>query len=462
MKESDMKEKLIMPPGASYIIEELNKKGYEAFIVGGCVRDSLLGRVPSDWDITTSATPYQVKDIFKKTVDTGLQHGTVTVLVDKEHAKGNEYSYEVTTYRVDGVYEDHRRPSEVTFSKSLEEDLKRSDFTINAMAYNDKDGVVDIFGGKEDLERKMIRCVGMPSERFDEDALRILRAVRFAAQLGFKIDDETQKAMKNQARFLKDISAERIREEFTKLITSDNPGMLITAYELGLTKEFLPEFDEMIKTPQNNPNHMYPVGMHTIKVMENVPRDTVLRYTALLHDVAKPLCRTTDENGTDHFYDHQITGSKMAHDILRRLKFDNDTVDKVTKLVMYHDYGIGSELGLKAFRRFLAKLGTENFDDYITIREADIKAQSDYNLESKKESIESFKKMYEIVVSENHCLKIADLAIDGKVLIELGMKPGRAMGEMLHYLLECVMDEPPLNNRETLINLVRSKLEEET
>ena len=450
-----------MPPGAAYIIEELNKRGYEAFIVGGCVRDSLLGRVPNDWDITTSATPYQVKDIFKKTVDTGLQHGTVTVLVDKEHAKGAEYSYEVTTYRVDGVYEDHRRPSGVTFSQSLEEDLKRRDFTINAMAYNDKDGVVDIFGGQEDLKRKLIRCVGKPSERFDEDALRILRAVRFAAQLGCTIDEETGTAMKKQAHFLKDISAERIREELTKLIISDNPSMLVTAYEFGLTKEFLPEFDAMMETMQNNPNHKYTVGIHTIKVMENVPKDTVIRYTALLHDIAKPACKTTDENGTDHFYEHQKKGSDMARGILRRLKFDNDTVDRVTRLVLYHDYGIGTDLGIKAFRRFLAKLGVENFEDYIMIREADIKAQSEYMLENKKVNIEKFKEMYEVVISKNQCLKIADLAIDGKDLIELGMKPGRTMGEMLHYLLECVMDEPSLNNKDILTNLVKKKIREE-
>ena len=450
-----------MPPGAAYIIEELNKRGYEAFIVGGCVRDSLLGRVPNDWDITTSATPYQVKDIFKKTVDTGLQHGTVTVLVDKEHAKGAEYSYEVTTYRVDGVYEDHRRPSGVTFSQSLEEDLKRRDFTINAMAYNDKDGVVDIFGGQEDLKRKLIRCVGKPSERFDEDALRILRAVRFAAQLGCTIDEETGTAMKKQAHFLKDISAERIREELTKLIISDNPSMLVTAYEFGLTKEFLPEFDAMMETMQNNPNHKYTVGIHTIKVMENVPKDTVIRYTALLHDIAKPACKTTDENGTDHFYEHQKKGADMARSILRRLKFDNDTVDRVTRLVLYHDYGIGTDLGIKAFRRFLAKLGVENFEDYIMIREADIKAQSEYMLENKKVNIEKFKEMYEVVISKNQCLKIADLAIDGKDLIELGMKPGRTMGEMLHYLLECVMDEPSLNNKDILTNLVRKKIREE-
>ena len=242
-----MDMKIKMPPGAAFIIDELNNHGFEAYIVGGCVRDSLLGKNPNDWDITTSATPYQVKDIFKKTVDTGLQHGTVTVLVDRQHSCGGEYAYEVTTYRVDGIYEDHRRPKEVTFSNSIEEDLKRRDFTINAMAYNDDEGVVDIFGGATDLKNGVIRCVGVPQDRFDEDALRILRAVRFAAQLGFNIDEPTKESMKNQARFLKDISAERIREEFTKLIISDNPGMLVMApknrYEFEAMLDFAYEYD---------------------------------------------------------------------------------------------------------------------------------------------------------------------------------------------------------------------------
>ncbi|MBQ9609898.1 MAG: CCA tRNA nucleotidyltransferase [Lachnospiraceae bacterium] len=453
--------KIRMPKGASYIINELNKNGFEAYIVGGCVRDSLLGMVPHDWDITTSATPQQVKEIFRKTVDTGIQHGTVTVLVDKAHSGKGEYAYEVTTYRVDGIYEDHRRPKEVSFSKSLTEDLKRRDFTINAMAYNDKDGIVDIFGGSNDLEKHIIRCVGMPSERFDEDALRILRAVRFAAQLGFDIDEPTMLAMKNQAAYLKDISAERIREEFTKLITSDNPDMIKTAYELGLTKVFLPEFDLMMDTPQNNPNHLYSVGEHTICVMENVPKNVVLRYAALLHDVGKPGCRITDENGTDHFYGHQDKGSKIANDILRRLKFDNETIDKVTKLVMYHDYGISGDVGIKAFRRFLTKLGVENFDDFIIIRNADRLGQSDYNQDKKKENITRLKTMYDEIIDGKQCLAIKDLKIDGKDLIELGMNPGRELGGVLKSLLEYVLDEPELNDRDKLLELAKNMIEEQ-
>ena len=480
--------KICMPIGAEYIIEQLNKHGYEAYIVGGCVRDSLLDKNPNDWDITTSATPLQVKEIFKRTVDTGIQHGTVTVLVDKDIvAKGRPehagiYAFEVTTYRIDGKYEDHRRPTEVLFTASLEEDLKRRDFTINAMAYNDTDGVIDIFGGIDDLNNHVVRCVGNPSDRFDEDALRILRAVRFAAQLGFEIDDATKDAMTERADTLKDVSAERIRVELVKLlisnhpekmgevsgkladltiITSDNPKRLIEAYNLGITEIILPEFNEMMKTQQNNPHHLYSVGMHTIKVMENVPNTPAYRYAALFHDVGKPACKHTGEDGIDHFYGHHKVSEKMAKDILRRLKMDNATINQVSRTVLYHDYGISwkaDEISIKAFRRFVAKLGIENAVDFFVIREADVAGQSDYRLEEKNKALNKMKEMYNIIKEEAHCLKISDLAIDGKVLMDLGMKPGKDMGDMLSYLLELVLDEPKLNEKEKLISLVEDKL----
>ena len=247
-----------MPANARRIICTLQKAGFEAYIVGGCVRDAILGKEPDDWDITTSARPEQVKALFSRTIDTGIAHGTVTVMFGKE-------GYEVTTYRVDGKYEDHRRPASVTFTASLLEDMKRRDFTINAMAYNETEGIVDHFDGIGDLQRKIIRCVGEPKERFDEDALRILRAVRFAAQLNFSIDEKTQKAIRDQAVFLKDISAERIHVELTKLLVSAHPGKLRMAYELGVTAIVLPEFDRMMETSQNNKHHLYSVGEHTMK-----------------------------------------------------------------------------------------------------------------------------------------------------------------------------------------------------
>ncbi|MBE5943578.1 MAG: HDIG domain-containing protein [Lachnospiraceae bacterium] len=465
-----------MPVGAEYIIEKLNKAGFEAYIVGGCVRDSILGKQPNDWDITTSATPYEVKDIFRRTVDTGIQHGTVTVLVEKHILQDRlaeltntdnhlglkdveqPYAFEVTTYRVDGKYEDHRRPTEVTFTASLEEDLKRRDFTINAMAYNHDEGVVDVFGGITDLKNGIIRCVGKAEDRFNEDALRILRAVRFAAQLGFAIDEETRLAMKAQAKFLSDISAERIQVELTKLITSDHPHMLKEAYELGLTAIILPEFDDMMQTDQHNPNHLFTVGEHTLKVMENVPADMVLRYSALLHDVAKPRCKTTDSDGVDHFYGHPEKGEKMARAILRRLKLDNNTVSRTCNLVLYHDYFLTNMNQGKAFRKFLQKLGVDNFMDYTTIRQADVAGQSDYNLKEKIDAIEVMKNLYKTVIDENQCININDLAIGGKDLIELGMSPGKEMGKMLQFLLDRVLETPDLNQKEILIDIVKSRL----
>lgn len=459
--------KITMPAGARHIIEQLNNNGFEAFIVGGCVRDCLLGKMPNDWDITTNAKPEQVKSIFSHTVDTGIEHGTVTVLVErnivaKDHdaqmvAEGKDahyaYAYEVTTYRVDGVYEDHRRPKDVTFTASLEEDLKRRDFTINAMAYNDDQGVIDVFGGIKDLEDGIIRCVGVPSERFDEDALRILRAVRFAAQLGFVIEDATQNAMREQAKFLADISAERIQVELTKLIMSAHPDMLVKAYELGLTRIILPEFDLMMETEQNNPYHMYSVGWHTIHVMEHVPAQMIARYAALLHDIGKPDCKTTDDKGIDHFYGHPELSKQMANTILRRLKLDNHTISAVQTLVLNHDYGISGNIGIKAFRRFLGKLGIDNFDDFVMLRKADMAGQSDYKLAEKTATIESLQEMYETVVREKQAIGISDLAITGKDLIAMGMKPGRELGQVLHELLEHVLDVPEDNTSEILLSM---------
>lgn len=301
----DKNAKISLPAKVARILNTLGEHGYEAYAVGGCVRDSLLGRTPQDWDITTSARPEQVKALFRHTIDTGIQHGTVTVMLEHE-------GFEVTTYRIDGEYEDARHPKEVAFTANLLEDLKRRDFTINAMAYNEVTGLVDAFDGIGDLERGVIRCVGNAMERFSEDALRMLRAVRFAAQLGFSIEQETQEAIAGLAGNIKKVSAERIQVELVKLLTSPNPGELKVAYRMGLTAVFLPEFDVMMETPQNNPHHCCSVGEHTLKAIEAVPADKVLRLTMLLHDIAKPACRTTDKKGVDHFYGHPVRGSEMA------------------------------------------------------------------------------------------------------------------------------------------------------
>ena len=438
--------KIKMPAQAAKVIQTLEQHGFEAYIVGGCVRDSILGRTPGDWDITTSASPQEVKEIFDHTVDTGIEHGTVTVLMNHE-------PYEVTTYRVDGKYEDHRRPNEVHFTKSLREDLLRRDFTINAMAYNDNEGIIDMYDGMTDLKNQTIRCVGEAKKRFDEDALRILRALRFQAQLGFQIEEKTEEAIKNQAKFLKDISAERIQVELEKLITSAHPEVLVNAYKLGVTKIIFPEFDIMMETPQNNPHHKYNVGIHTIEAMKQIEAEHIYRWTMLLHDVGKPECHTVDENGIDHFYGHNEKGAEIARKVLRRLRFDNETTDLVCKMVLWHDYGLGEMLKKTTFRKALSRMGADFFPYYIKIRRADMAAQSDYKLEERRGSIEHLEKLYQEITDAKDCLTIKQLAINGKDLIALGVKPGKEIGDILQELLNQVLGSPELNNRETLLSM---------
>ena len=370
---------LQLPENVQKIITTLQMYGYEAYAVGGCVRDSLLNRTPGDWDITTSAMPGETKSLFDKTFDTGIEHGTVTVVFGRE-------GYEVTTYRIDGEYTDSRHPREVTFTRSLKEDLLRRDFTINAMAYNDKDGLIDIFGGKEDLQRKCIRCVGNAKERFSEDALRILRGVRFAAQLGFDISEDTKEGMRELAPTLRNISAERIQVELVKMLTSDRPELLKMAWELKITQIFLPEFDRMMETIQETPHHMYNVGEHTLHAMKNVRADKILRLTMLLHDTGKPALKTMDANGVAHFKKHAAESEKIAGRVLKRLKFDNDTLRKVTKLVKYHDYRM--EATEKNVRRAMNIIGEELFPYYMEVRRADVLAQSLYKREEKIQNLD--------------------------------------------------------------------------
>ena len=434
--------KIKLPEKVNQIIHTLQQHGYEAYAVGGCVRDSLLGRTPDDWDITTSATPMETKSLFARTFDTGIEHGTITVLIEKE-------AFEVTTYRVDGKYEDNRHPSEVTFTRCLEEDLLRRDFTINAMAYNDEEGLVDIFGGMCDLEHKIIRCVGDARARFGEDALRILRAVRFAAQLGFTIEEETKCAIRELSFTLDNISAERIQVELIKMLTSPNPGMIRDAYELGITKVILPEFDAMMVTKQETLHHKYSVGEHTIKTIEAIRADKVLRLAMLFHDIAKPLTKTFDDQGVAHFKMHDIKGAEMTKQILRRLKFDNDTLHKVVNLVQYHDYRMPAEP--KNVRRAMYKIGEELFPYYLEVREADTLAQSAYLQQEKLQNIQDIRECYEEIRAKQECVSLKTLAITGSDLIASGMEPGKKIGEILNKLLELVIEHPEYNTKECLL-----------
>ena len=441
--------KIELPRKVLFIINNLQYHGYEAFAVGGCVRDSILARRPQDWDITTSAKPQEIKRIFKRTVDTGIEHGTVTVLLGKD-------MFEVTTYRIDGAYEDSRHPKEVQFTNQLEEDLRRRDFTINAMAYNEEVRLVDVFGGMQDLNHHLIRCVGDPRERFSEDALRILRAVRFSAQLNFPIEPETAQAIRELAPNLEHISAERIQTELLKLLTSPHPERIQDAYELGLTRIFLPEWDAMVGVEQNTPHHKYDVANHTLRALKNIKKNKYLRLTMLFHDMGKPSMKTTDENGRDHFEGHSLASEQIAKDIMRRLKFDNETIKIVSKLVCYHDYRV--EATPQNVRRTMNRIGVDLFPYYLAVRMADVKAQSNYQRREKIENIIAMRRIYQETLQNGDCVTLRDLAVSGRELMEIGMKPGREMGAMLNELLEYVIDDPSKNDKEQLCNYVRIKM----
>lgn len=438
--------KITIPENAKRILDTMHMAGFEAYVVGGCVRDALIGREPGDWDITTNALPNEVKKLFRRTVDTGIEHGTVTVLMGKE-------GYEVTTYRIDGKYEDSRHPSEVTFTRDLVEDMKRRDFTINAMAYNDEEGLIDRFGGMSDLKNGIVRCVGDPKERFDEDALRIMRAVRFAAQLGYRIDDRTKEAVKALSGTLEKISAERIQTELVKLLLSDHPEEIRTAYELGITKVILPEFDRCMKTHQNNIHHMYNVGEHTVVALINTRPDRILRLTMLLHDIGKPAVKSVDDMGIDHFYGHENVSMKMARDIFRRLKFDRDTMDRVCNLIRFHDDRYPPEP--KSIRKAINMVGEQDFPLLFEIRYADTMAQSTYEREEKLSLIEKSRQVYDKIIADGDCINLKSLAVKGNDLIAMGIEPGKAMGEMLKLMLLDVLEDPKRNSKDYLLDSER-------
>lgn len=440
--------RIALPEKVKFIIDTITEAGFEAFAVGGCIRDSILGREPNDWDITTSAKPEQVKALFRRTIDTGIAHGTVTVMLDKE-------GFEVTTYRIDGEYEDSRHPKEVTFTSNLIEDLKRRDFTINAFAYNDTIGLVDAFEGLKDIDNGVIRCVGKAEERFSEDALRILRAIRFSAQLGYEIEESTKAAITKLAGNLRHISAERIQVELTKLLVSPNPDFLKVAYDTGVAAIILPEFDACMKTPQNHPHHCYNVGEHTLHSLKEIPATKELRLAMLLHDIGKPVVLKTDEEGVTHFHGHQTIGAEMAKDILKRLRFDNDTLSTVTHLVEFHDYGNGVNPNSRIVRRAVNKIGEDIMPALFLVRRADILAQSEYQREEKLATLDKWEGLFAEVQEKRQCVSLKTLAISGSDLIALGMKPGKEMGQVLKDLLDHVLDHPEDNVKEILLERVK-------
>lgn len=426
------------------ILGVLKEKGYDAYAVGGCVRDSVLGNKPKDWDITTNALPSTTKELFKKTIDTGLKHGTVTVMLEGD-------AFEVTTFRIDGKYEDGRHPSHVEFTGLLEEDLRRRDFTMNAMAWNEERGIVDPFGGMEDIAAGLIRAVGEPGERFREDALRMLRAIRFAARLGFKIHSDTLKAISENSGLISSVSSERIREELTGTLTADDPMKFALLRDTGLLKLILPEFEACYNTPQQNPHHVYNVGEHSLRAVTAVENDKCLRWTMLLHDTGKAVTRTTDETGIDHFYGHPAKSMEIAKNILERLKFDNRSTERIIRLIKFHDRDILPQP--RAVAKAVHAVGDDIFLDLLKVKRADKSAQNPSDEKKGLEYVDLIESIYSELKAGNNCLGLKDMAIDGHDLMEMGFKEGREVGRALKLLFEKVLDDPAFNDKGHLSKL---------
>lgn len=436
--------RISLPEAVQKIIRSCQEHGQAAYAVGGCVRDSLLGRVPGDWDIATSALPQEVKDIFPKTIDTGLAHGTVTVRMDGQ-------SFEVTTYRLDGEYEDSRHPKQVTFTDSIRDDLARRDFTINAMAYNDDSGLIDPFGGQKDLSDGVIRCVGDPDARFSEDALRMLRAVRFSSQLGFRVLPEVQNAMCRCAGRICAVSAERVREELTKTVLANGSQAFRILYGTGLMDIFLPELARCFRTPQIIKYHLYDVGTHTLSVTEHVPAAPALRYAALFHDLGKPEKKTLDPDGTTHFKGHAEVSVRLAEQIMRRLKFDNKTMDQVLRLVKYHDREI--VLTKKAVKRAVFDVGEDIFLSLLDLKRGDALGQNLLYSRPRLAVYDEIEQIYHHCREEQEAFSLRDLAVNGRDMIRLGFS-GRQIGVMLSHLLDHVLECPEDNHKEILENIL--------
>ncbi len=434
-----------VPAPVNYIIQELEKCGHEAYMVGGCVRDSVLGRKPHDYDICTSATPDEILKAFpdEEIIPTGLQHGTVTILINKE-------PFEVTTYRIDGDYSDNRRPDNVTFTKNLVEDLRRRDFTINAMAYNPKTGLIDPFNGMEDIKYKKIRCVGSAEDRFNEDALRILRAIRFEAQLGFAGLPETMFEIERQYDRLKNISIERINSEFCKIVASEQFCVELVLYP-NVFSLFIPELKDLIGFQQNNPYHAYDVFDHTVHAIEKCESDDlVVRLAVFFHDFGKPHSYQDGEDGIRHFKGHGKVSAEITDSIMKRLRFDNETRNNVVELVYYHDATF--EVGNKYVKRWLNKIGEKQFRRLLEIRKADIKGQKPDYEESRIEKVNNIENILEEILSEKSCFSLKDLAVNGNDVKEvMKLKEGKDIGYWLNEILKRVIDGELENNKDDLV-----------
>lgn len=450
----------MIPSGARYIIKQLCCYSYQTYLVGGCVRDIFLNKVPHDWDITTSATPESMIKIIKDScrrdnkfvniIPTGLQHGTVTFVIDNE-------SFEVTTFRCDGDYSDSRRPDNVTFTNNLIEDLKRRDFTINAIAYNPHSGFTDPFNGIQDIANKRIMCVGSAKDRFNEDALRILRAIRFSSQLDFVTTPDTDWEIHKQCESLSNISIERINSEFCKIATSYNFCIPMVIFE-DVISLFIPEIKEMFEFPQNNPYHKYNVYDHTIHAVEACDEakidDLIVKLAVFFHDIGKPHCFQDDENGIRHFKGHGRVSAEMTNAIMRRMKFDNETREKVVELVHYHDATF--EVTKKHIKRWLNKIGEEQFRRLLLVRKADVQAQNPEYKEDRLIKIERITSLLEETLNEKECFTLKDLKINGSDLISIGYKEGKTIGLILNHILQKVIDGDLKNEKSNLLEYIKN------
>ena len=440
----------MIPQEVRTLLARLESAGHQAWAVGGCVRDTLRRAAPSDWDVTTDARPEQVMALFgQAAIPTGLKHGTVTV-------RTGETRVEVTTFRRDGTYSDHRRPDEVRFSTSLEEDLARRDLTVNAMAMDLRGRISDPFGGQEDLSRRVLRCVGEPMRRLDEDALRIMRTLRFAAVLGFAIEPETAAALHRCAPLLADIAAERILVEMDKLLAGQDMASVLLAFP-DVIGVFLPEIRPCVGFGQRNKHHCYDVWEHSVRAAEAIAPDAVLRWAMLLHDIGKPDCFTEDEQGVGHFYGHPARSAALAEEICRRMRMDKKSAQRIVTLVQWHDRDIPRTE--KAVARAARQLGEETLRQLLAVKRADNRAQSAL-CRGRAAEIDKAEAILDGLVARQSCFSLRDLAVRGSDLTALGLH-GPAVGETLQRLLDAVMDGEAPNEKESLLRLVTSDLKHE-
>lgn len=429
-----------MPKDVEKIIEHLNSAGYEAYVVGGCVRDSIMEKTPHDWDICTSATPEVVKSLFSHTTDYGMKHGTITVFADKE-------GYEITTFRAETDYSDHRHPDTVEFVADLKSDLSRRDFTINALAYNNESQLIDMFNGLDDIRNQMIRCVGNADERFKEDALRILRALRFAATLGFDIEDKTSEAIHYNVHLLKYIAEERKRDELMKLLGGNYTTKILLEYS-DVIAEVIPEIQLCIGFNQNNRYHCYDVYEHMVHAVEN-GITPIEKFALLIHDIGKPHCYTEDKNG-GHFYGHPAISEEIAKDVVNHLKFDNDSKKAVLELVKYHDIEI--PVTKKSVLKLLNRLGEERALQLMDIKLADILAHAPGTQDALIEKWKIFNRLLGEVLVEGNCFSRKNLAVNGNDIKALGVSEGPEIGRIIQTLMGEVMSEQLANEKEVLLN----------